>query len=365
MFKYFIQRLQRRLRKPAKAASPLRREPPDQDLSGSVTHVAGREKSPGQDSQKRQPESCGTRPLLSERKRGANDWCVDQFEVPRVEDRTRFHDLGLPVNIMHAIADLGFRYCTAIQAEILPKTLSGRDAMGKAQTGTGKSAAFLINIYTRLLNMPVRGKRRTGLPRALVLVPTRELALQIEKDARAVGKYTNIRIQPIFGGLGYDKQSQALRGKVIDIVVATPGRLLDFLRQGIVRFHGLEILVIDEADRMLDMGFIPDVRRIVRSASSKQRRQTMLFGATLTPEVESLAKQWTQDHVLVDIERDKVAADSVTQMVYIVTSNEKFALLLNLIVAQGLDRVLVFVNRRDQTRYLAGRLRRYRINCSI
>ncbi|HBF42588.1 MAG TPA: ATP-dependent RNA helicase RhlB, partial [Desulfobacteraceae bacterium] len=153
---------------------------------------------------------------------------------------------------MHAIADLGFQYCTPIQEMVLPKTLGGSDATGQAQTGTGKSAAFLVSIYTRLLRKPLRGKRRPGVPRALILAPTRELALQIEKDARAIGRYTGIHIQSVFGGMGYDRQKRALAEKIVDIIAATPGRLLDFQRQNLVRLYKLEILVIDEADRMLD-----------------------------------------------------------------------------------------------------------------
>jgi ATP-dependent RNA helicase RhlB len=293
------------------------------------------------------------------------DWDISQFDVPDLEGKSRFHDLNLPIQIMHAIADLGFQYCTPIQEEILPQALTGSDSTGKAQTGTGKSAAFLINIYTQLLRKPLQGKRRSGVPRVLILAPTRELVLQIEKDARSIGKYTDIRIQAVFGGLGYNHQRRSLAEKTVDIMVATPGRLLDFQRQMLVRLNKVEMLVIDEADRMLDMGFIPDVRKIVYSAPPKHKRQTMFFSATLTPEVERLAEQWTQNPVHVEIEPEHVAAESVNQLIYIVTAEEKFTLLLNLIVEQNLERVLVFVNRRDQTSRLADRLKHYRINCAV
>jgi len=292
-------------------------------------------------------------------------WQVSRFVVPEVEGKSRFHDLGLPTTIMHGISDLGFEYCTPIQAEILPKALSGSDVTGKAQTGTGKSAAFLINIYSHFIKKPIKGKRPTGTPRVLIIAPTRELVLQIEKDARDIGKHTRFRIQSILGGMQYDKQKQVLLKKPIDIMVATPGRLLDFQRQKILHLNKVEILVIDEADRMLDMGFIPDVRKIVYSTPHKNERQTMFFSATLKPEVERLAEQWTKNPVHVEIEPEHVAAESVEQRVYIVTADEKFALLLNLIVGQKLERVLVFVNRRDQTRRLSERLQRYRINCAI
>ena len=292
-------------------------------------------------------------------------WKLSQFAVPLVEGKCRFHDLGLPTAIMHAISDLGFEYCTPVQAEILPKALSGSDVTGKAQTGTGKSAAFLINIYAYLLKNPLRGKRSAGTPRVLIIAPTRELVLQLQKDARDIGKHTHVVIQSILGGMQYDKQKQVLLKKTIDIMVATPGRLLDFKRQNILHLNQVEILVIDEADRMLDMGFIPDVRKIVYSTPHKDKRQTMFFSATLTPQVERLAEQWTKNPVHVEIEPEQVAAESIKQRVYIVTTEEKFALLLNLIIGQKLERVLVFVNRRDQTRHLAERLRRYRINCAV
>ncbi len=292
-------------------------------------------------------------------------WEISQFDVPDAQGQSRFHDLALPVEIMHAIADLGFQYCTPIQAEILPEAIAGSDTTGKAQTGTGKSAAFLLNIYTQLLRKPFQGKRRPGIPRVLILAPTRELVLQIEKDALAIGKYTDIQIQSVFGGLGYGKQKRALAEKIVDIIVATPGRLLDFHRQRQLQLHKVEILVIDEADRLLDMGFIPDVRQIVNAMPPKDKRQTMFFSATLTPEVERLAEQWTLDPVHVEIEPAQVAAESVRQLIYIVTAEEKFALLLNLIAGENLERVLVFTNRKDQTRRLADRLKQYRINCAF
>ncbi|MCF8144832.1 MAG: DEAD/DEAH box helicase [Deltaproteobacteria bacterium] len=329
----------------------------------------GMDGAPGPDSALRQ--NAGKRPHPSRHKRTVKtkskdpSWDVSRFDVPIAEGRVRFHDLDLPAEIMHAIADQGFTYCTPIQAEILPQALAGSDTTGRAQTGTGKTAAFLIDIYTRLLSNPIQGRRRHGVPRVLILAPTRELVLQIEKDARDIGKYTDIRIEPVFGGLDYEKQKRALAEKVVDIMIATPGRLLDFQRQKRVHLNEVEILVIDEADRMLDMGFIPDVRKIVHSTPPKDRRQTMFFSATLTPEVERLSEQWTRDPVHVEIEPEQVAADSVNQMVYIVTAKEKFTLLINLVVGQDLQRVLVFTNRKDQTVRLADRLKQYRIRCAI
>jgi len=295
----------------------------------------------------------------------ASDWDLAQFQVPPANDKMRFHDLGLPVEVMHAIADLGFQYCTPIQAAVLPQLLTGVDAAGRAQTGTGKSAVFLINILTHMIRKPLAARRRSGTPRALILAPTRELVLQIEKDARDLARYFPCRIVAIFGGIDYEKQRQALSKGVVDIMVATPGRLLDFARQGQVHLGEVEMLVIDEADRMLDMGFIPDVRQIVRKTPPRAVRETMLFSATLTPEVTRLASQWTKDPVTVEIEPEQVAVDTVEQIVYLTTIEEKFTVLVNLILQNKLERVLIFGNRRDETRKLAERLERHGLSCAL
>ncbi len=286
-------------------------------------------------------------------------WSVNAFHVPEAEGKVRFHDLGLPLSVMHAIFDSGFKYCMPVQAQVLPHTLQGRDATAMAQTGTGKSAAFLITVITRLLRTPIRGGRVKGAPRAIVLAPTRELVIQIEKDAKALAKYTNLRIISVFGGMGYKKQQGMLRTAHVDIVVATPGRLMDFTGQKLIKPGKVEILVVDEADRMLDMGFIPDVRKIIYSTPHKESRQTLFFSATLSSDILRLASQWTKNAVKVEIDPDHTAAESVHQRVYLVTEKEKFIVLYNLIKSKSLDRVLVFVNRRDSTRELAANLVQY------
>ncbi|UCF86133.1 MAG: ATP-dependent RNA helicase RhlB [Desulfobacteraceae bacterium] len=292
-------------------------------------------------------------------------WKLSDFMVPTVEGETRFHDLGLPDPVMHAIADLGFKYCTPIQAGILPSTLERKDATGRAQTGTGKTAAFLITALSWMLRNPIKGKRRHGSPRVLIIAPTRELVLQIEDEARKLSNYCPFTLMSVFGGMDYERQQRKLTGKIIDIIVATPGRLLDYHRKHDVHLGKVEILVIDEADRMLDMGFIPDVRRIIQSTPPKSRRQTLLFSATLTLEVTRLASQWTREPVVIEIEPEHVAVDTVNQVVYTVTTKKKYALLYNVITKQNLERVLVFCNRRDETRRLAETLRQYRINCAL
>ncbi|MEL6821578.1 MAG: DEAD/DEAH box helicase [Calditrichota bacterium] len=292
-------------------------------------------------------------------------WDPASFKVDPQEGKTRFHDLNLPNSVMHAIADLGYEYCTPIQAEVLPSTLKGTDATGQAQTGTGKTAAFLITILNHIKRNPIKGKRKYGTPRALILAPTRELVLQIADDATKLAKYSNVRILTVFGGMDYQKQKNQLNGKVIDIVVATPGRLLDFNSKKDIDLRQVEVMVIDEADRMLDMGFIPDVRRIIRSTPPKHKRQTLLFSATVPPTVLNLASSWTKDAVSIEIAPEQVAVDTVEQVVYIVTTEEKRTLLYNILTSQPMEQVIVFSNRRNDTRKLADMLKSYDIKCSV
>ncbi len=292
-------------------------------------------------------------------------WDPSSFLVPPVEGKVRFHDLNLPEPVMRAVFDLGFQYCTPIQAEIMPSTLAGKDASGRAQTGTGKTAAFLITVIARLLAQPAADKERRGAPRVLVLAPTRELVMQIGEEGRQLAKYTGLNIITVFGGMDYEKQRRQLTQTQSDIVVATPGRLLDFKRQGDVRLDQVEVLIIDEADRMLDMGFIPDVRKIIVATPHKNKRQTLLFSATLTPEVMRLAAQWTTEPVTVEIEPQQVAVDTVEQLVYVVTREDKYVLLYNIITKKNLERVIVFCNRKDETRKLADLFTRYQIDNAV
>ncbi|MGA9120617.1 MAG: DEAD/DEAH box helicase [Bacteroidota bacterium] len=267
---------------------------------------------------------------------------------------------------MRAVATLDFRYCTPVQAEILPSTLGGLDATGRAQTGTGKTAAFLITILTHILRNHPEENRKPGTPRALILAPTRELVLQIEKDALSFSQYCpNIRTLAVYGGIDYQKQRRQLEQGPVDIVVATPGRLLDFKSKGGLSLAKVEIMVIDEADRMLDMGFIPDVRRIIESTPPKTRRQTLLFSATLTPDVVRLASRWTKEAVTIEIAPEQVATETVEQVVYIVTEDEKFKVLYNLVVNQKLERALVFANRKDDSQHLAERFAKLGIDTGL
>ena len=290
-------------------------------------------------------------------------WDPATFQVPPEAGKQRFHDFELAPELMHAIADLNFRYCTPIQGQILPHTLAGKDAAGQAQTGTGKTAAFLLTIMQHALKRPV-AERKPGTPRALVLAPTRELVMQIQKDAHALGRHARFHTIAVFGGMDYEKQKRQVAGQVVDLIAATPGRLIDFLRSRLVDLSQVEILVLDEADRMLDMGFIPDVRRIISHTPHRDRRQTLLFSATLSKDVMRLASQWMRDFVKIDIEPEHRAVDTVEQKIYVVTRREKFAVLLHLLRAPTTERVLIFRNRRDATTRLYQRLQREGLRCA-
>lgn len=275
-----------------------------------------------------------------------------------------FVSLELPSELLKAIEELQFHTCTPVQAEVLPHALDGADIVSQAQTGTGKTAAFLITLIAYHLENPEITPRPKGTPFALIIAPTRELALQISNDAEDLAKYTDISIVTLMGGIDYEKQKRQCRG-AIDILVATPGRLLDFCRSSVVDLRRVETLVIDEADRMLSMGFIPDIRAIIRQTPRKEQRQTLLFSATLSEDIHRLAAQWTQDPVKIEIEPEQLAVQTVTQYVYLVSHEQKYSLLYNLITSQQLTRVLVFVNRRDQARQLEDRLHRNGINSGL
>lgn len=347
-----LKKLWKKVRGPSKQTAEKTKE---------ISRAPATKAKPGREFQK--PKS--NKKAKHRRRPAPKKWDPQSFVVPVAEGKVRFHDLGLPNELMHGIFDLGFQYCTPIQAEILPSTLAGKDATGRAQTGTGKTAAFLITVIKRMIDKPTGAKRKPGTPRVLVIAPTRELVLQIAEEAQALNKYTSLTVTSVFGGMDYEKQRKRLNNKRTDIVVATPGRLLDFKRRKDVNLSEVEVMIIDEADRMLDMGFIPDVRKIIYSTPHKSKRQTLFFSATLTPDVMRLADQWTRHPVKVEIEPEQVAVDSVNQLVYIVTNEDKITLLYNIITGQNLERVIVFCNRKDETRRLAELLEGYDINCAI
>jgi len=283
--------------------------------------------------------------------------------VPPEEGKTRFADFPLHQDILFGIQNEGFRYCTPIQAQCLGTTLAGHDLTGKAQTGTGKTAAFLITIFNRFLNQPLPAeKRKPGYCRALILAPTRELAIQIHKDAEKLGIFAGLHNVVVYGGMGH-KSQRAMLGKPVDILVGTPGRILDYMASGDLHLEHSEVLVIDEADRMLDMGFIPDVSRIVGRLPNPGVRQTMFFSATLNDNISYLVKRWLKDPVMVETEADHVVADLIDQRFYTVSSEEKFPFLLWVINHETIDRMLIFVNRKDVNSALTARLTKYGVAC--
>jgi ATP-dependent RNA helicase RhlE len=242
-----------------------------------------------------------------------------------------FSKLGLSPQVLEGVTAAGYTEPTAIQLRAIPIVMAGRDLIGSAQTGTGKTAAFALPILSRL--------GQHGPPRALVLEPTRELAAQVETAIHDYGRFTHLRTAVLFGGAGYGKQDQALR-QGADIVVATPGRLLDHLQRGTLKLNRIEILVLDEADRMLDMGFMPDVRRIVERCP--KQRQTMLFSATIPPEIEQLSKWALRNPETIEIGQRRSPAETVTHALYPVASDQKQALLDELLKRTDFDQVLIF-----------------------
>ncbi|HEY4733734.1 MAG TPA: DEAD/DEAH box helicase [Gemmatimonadaceae bacterium] len=252
-----------------------------------------------------------------------------------------FAELDLAPEVLRAVRDAGYENPTPIQQQAIPLALSGRDLIGLAQTGTGKTAGFTLPIVHNLITAPLADS--DGAPahrvRVLILTPTRELAAQVEASFRKYGKHTDLRVVPIYGGVGIEPQSKELR-RGVDVVVATPGRLLDHMERGNVSFDDLEVLVLDEADRMLDMGFAPQLNRIVNDIP--RYRQTLLFSATMPPEVEALARKYLRKPVVVQVGRRSEAASTVTHAVYPVPRERKNTLLVELLKKPEMDSVLVF-----------------------
>lgn len=277
-----------------------------------------------------------------------------------------FKDLNLDQRLLDAITDIGFEYCTPIQAETLPFTLACQDLIGQAQTGTGKTAAFLITAIQSMLETPVPEEDRfASEPRVLALAPTRELAMQIAKDAEQLCGYTGHNVVTVVGGMNYDKQRDQLQNEIVDILVATPGRLIDFLGSQDVFLDQVDILILDEADRMLDMGFIPDVKRIIRKCTPKEERQTLLFSATFNQDVLNLASMWTQSAEFVEIEPEQKTAERVEQTVYLVGEDEKLPVLVNYLKRPEVEKAIVFANRRDQCRDLDEDLRNQGVKVAL
>ena len=263
-----------------------------------------------------------------------------------------FDELGLKPEVLVAVREAGYTHPTPIQQEAIPLALRGRDLIGLAQTGTGKTAAFTLPIIDRLLD----GPRRT---RVLILTPTRELAAQVDESFTKYSKGSGLSVVAVYGGVGLEPQEKALR-RGVDVVVATPGRLLDHLERQNVSFDQLEVLVLDEADRMLDMGFAPQINRIV--AQIPPYRQTLLFSATMPPEVEALARKYLRKPLVVQVGRRSEAASTVTHAVYPVPKDKKSALLIELLNKPEMDSVLVFTRTKHGADRVVRHLERANVN---
>ncbi len=284
---------------------------------------------------------------------GTGDYLSDVF----------FSDLPLPHAVRAGIAACGFVRATPVQARTLPLLLAGKDVAAQAQTGTGKTAAYLVSILTRLIEAPSPATRKPGAPRALIVAPTRELAVQIEHDALLLSQFVKPRIVTVYGGLDYARQRSMLRDGC-DILIGTPGRLLDYEGQGATSFGSVECLVIDECDRLFDLGFLPDLRRILRRCPPPRRRRSMMFSATLSWRVMELAWEHMNEAERVEIASERLTADRVVQSLFHVGSSEKLSLLVGILQREGeATRTMLFVNTKRFAERLVDRLERHGFRC--
>jgi ATP-dependent RNA helicase RhlB len=265
--------------------------------------------------------------------------------------------LDIPEPLLKSLRESGFSHFTPIQAETLPITLAGHDVAGQAQTGTGKTIAFLIATYSWLLRHPAAPERKQNQPRAIIIAPTRELAIQIHSDAEKLGKYTELTLGLAFGGAGYEQQRKQLE-QGVDILIATPGRIIDYFKQHVFNLKAIQVAVLDEADRMFDLGFLSDIRYLLRRMPKPEKRLSMLFSATLSFRVSELAYEHMNNPKQVVIEAKQITAEKVEEAIYFPAKEEKIPLLLGLLKGHDVTRTMVFVNTKraaeDVEAYLKG-----------
>jgi len=272
---------------------------------------------------------------------------------PRFLTQVRFDDLELPPEVLSGLDKAGFANCTPIQAQVLPVSLTGKDVAGQAQTGTGKTAAFLVTLFTRLRE---QAGKKAELPSALIVAPTRELALQIYEEACLLGADTGLRFTQVVGGVGYQEQADILK-KGTDIVVCTPGRIIDYYRQGVFKTRQIKCVVIDEADRLLDLGFAKDMRFILRKLPSYEKRQSMLFSATLSHRVMELTYEYMNLPEFIAVTPEEITVEGIDQSLYHVGTDEKLSLLLGLLEQEEWTRALIFANTKVGVQWLAQKLK--------
>jgi len=268
----------------------------------------------------------------------------------------RFSDFSFSNALQQGISDAGFEYCTPIQADTLPLAMEGHDVAGQAQTGTGKSAAFLLAALHYLDTHPPHPQRKPTQPRVLILAPTRELAIQIHHDAEILAKHTDYKLALVYGGTGYESQRQQLQ-EGTDFLIGTPGRLIDYFKQHVFDLKAIQVMILDEADRMFDLGFIKDIRYVLRRMPEPDQRLNMLFSATLSYRVTELAYDHMNSPEMVQIEPDKVTVDLVSQRVYYTANQEKIPLLLGLLNHMDPKRSIVFVNTKRAAEKVWGYLK--------
>jgi ATP-dependent RNA helicase RhlB len=272
---------------------------------------------------------------------------------PEFLTETRFDEFDLPAEVIAGLNDAGFSYCTPIQAQTLPVALTGRDVAGQAQTGTGKTAAFLITVLNGLLTSPAR---KNSSPSALIVAPTRELSQQIYEEAQVLCRHTRLSLVQVVGGVDYIKQAEILRGGV-DVVICTPGRIIDYYKQKIFKTEGIRVLVIDEADRLLDLGFAKDMRYILRKLPSYDKRQSMLFSATLSYRVMELTYEFMNLPEFISVTPETVTVEGIEQTLFHVGIDKKIPLLLGLLKREEWNRMLIFVNTKSGVEYLTHKLK--------
>ena len=278
---------------------------------------------------------------------------IQRAQKPEFLTNTRFDEFDLHAEVLAGLNDAGFVYCTPIQAQTLPISLTGRDVAGQAQTGTGKTAVFLVTLLNRLLSKP---EKSTGLPLALIVAPTRELSHQIYEEAKVLARHTRLSMVQVVGGVDYLKQAEILR-QGVDIVICTPGRIIDYYKQGIFKTESIKSLVIDEADRLLDLGFAKDMRYILRKLPPYDKRQSMLFSATLSYRVLELTYEYMNLPEFISVTPQTVTVEGIEQSLYHVGSDKKVALLLGLLKREEWSRMLIFVNTKAGVENLTYRLK--------
>ncbi len=272
---------------------------------------------------------------------------------PEFLTHIKFEEFNLPTAILAGLNEAGFTYCTPIQAQTLPVLLTGRDVAGQAQTGTGKTAAFLVTVLTRLLSE--HGKS-SGQPSAIIIAPTRELSRQIYEEAEILARHTGLSLAQVVGGVDYLKQAEILR-RGADVIICTPGRIIDYYKQGIFKTEGIKALVIDEADRLLDLGFAKDMRYLLRKLPHYDKRQSMLFSATLSYRVMELTYEYMNLPEFISVTPETVTVEGIEQEVYHVGSDKKVSLLLGLLKREDWSRALIFVNTKVGVDRLTHRLK--------